>query len=81
VCYFLCNAKFSNDFKIPIGQEPSEMPVDESQFHSIAERILRSESGIFQDMVRLNPNLKIAGIELKSAMKNLSNSQITKRTA
>jgi hypothetical protein len=57
------------------------MPVDESQFHSIAERILRSESGIFQDMVRLNPNLKIAGIELKSAMKNLSNSQITKRTA
>lgn len=32
-------------------------------------------------MVRLNPNLKIAGIELKSAMKNLSNSQITKKAA
>lgn len=52
----------------------------DGQFDSIAERILRSESGIFQDMVRLNPNVKIAGIELKTAMKNLSNSRIVQKS-
>lgn len=31
-------------------------------------------------MVRLNPNVKIAGIELKSAMKTLSTSRISQKS-
>ena len=38
------------------------MKNNDAQFNSITDRILMSESGIFQDMVRLNPKVKIAGI-------------------
>lgn len=77
--FFVENTQQKDILQIPTKEElpggNQEAKVD-SEFHSIAERILKSESGIFQDMVRLNPTIKIAGIELKSAMKTLSTSRI-----
>lgn len=53
-----------------VGQKTQD-----GQFNSIAQRILRSESGFFQDIVKLNPKVKIAGIQLKTAMKTLTDSR------
>lgn len=59
ICFIIAKNR-SNNLEFDIKSKVNQY--DDIQFNSISDRILRSESGIFEDMVRLNPKVKLAGI-------------------